>query len=442
MSKGERTRIKIRVRSAMAAQAKVEGRYLGGRPPYGYRVIDAGPHPNPAKAADGKRLKQLDPDPVTTPVVQRIFHEYLMGIGIYALAQRLSADGIPSPSAYDPDRNTHRCGLAWSKSAVRTILGNPRYTGYQVWNKQRKQESLIDVEDVALGHRTALAWNPREEWIFSDQQVHPALVSREIFQEVQLRLESRGPSSIGRTLRTRHHYALKGLMVCSACGRRMQGNWNHGRAHYRCRFPNEYAVGNKIDHPLTVYVREDAVLDPLDTWLAQAFAPHRIEQSLTALENAQPDDAPALEAARRAIAECERKLARHRAALEAGADPTLVVAWSQEVQQQRTLAEARLANLASHHGANRRMTRDDIHAMVDTLGGLLDVLHHADPADKAEVYRELGIRLTYHHTEHTVLAETRPTSSVCVVSVSEGDLRTNHTPDTRRLRNVKRCRLL
>jgi site-specific DNA recombinase len=385
-------------------------------------VVDAGPHPNPAKAAEGKRLKQLDPDPVTAPVVQWIFHEYLMGIGIYALAQRLTSDGIPSPSAYDPDRNTHRCGLAWSKGAVRTILGNPRYTGYQVWNKQRKQESLIDVEDVALEHRTALAWNPREEWIFSDQQVHPALVSREIFQEVQLRLGSRGPSSIGRTLRTRHHYALKGLMVCAACGRRMQGNWNHGRAHYRCRFPNEYAVGNNIDHPLTVYVRENAVLDPLDAWLAEAFAPHRIEQSLTALQNAQPDDAPAVEAARRAIAECERKFARHRAALEAGADPALVVACSQQVQQQRTAAQARPATLASHHGANRRRSRDDIHALVDTLGGLLDALRHADPADKAEVYRELGIRLTYHHTEHTVLAKTRPTSSVGVVSVSEEEL--------------------
>ncbi|MGH3340371.1 MAG: hypothetical protein ACRDPL_16300, partial [Propionibacteriaceae bacterium] len=191
-------------------------------------------------------------------------------------------------------------------------------------------------------------------------------------------------------------------------------------AHYRCRFPNEYAVGNKIDHPLTVYVREDMVLDPLDTWLAEAFAPPRIEQSLTSLEDAQPDDAPAVEAARRVIAECERKLARHRAALEAGADPALV-SWSREVQQQRTVAEARLANLASRRGANRRMSRDDIHAMVDTLGGLLDVLRHADPADKAEVYRELGVRLTYNHTEHTVLAETRPTSSVCVVSVSEGD---------------------
>jgi site-specific DNA recombinase len=420
MSKGERTRIKIRVRSAMAAQAQVEGRYLGGRPPYGYRVVDAGPHPNPAKAAEGKQLKRLEPDPVTTPVVQRIFHEYLMGTGIYALAQRLSANDIPSPSAYDPDRNKHRCGLAWSKSAIRTILRNPRYTGYQVWNKQRKQESLIDVEDVALGHRTTLTWNPREEWIFSDQQVHPALVSREIFQEVQLRLGSRGPTSTGRTLQTRHHYALKGLMVCAACGRRMQGNWNHGQAHYRCRFPNEYAVGNKIDHPLTVYVRENAVLDPLDTWLAQAFAPRQIQQSLTALQDAQPDDTPTVEATRRTIAECDRKLARHRAALEAGADPALVVAWSHQVQQQRTIAETRLVTLTNRHSTNRRMSRDDIHTLVHTLGGLLNALCHADPADKAEVYRELGVHLTYDHAERTVLAETRPTSSVCVVFVSEG----------------------
>jgi len=55
MSKGERNRIKIRVRSAMASQAATEGRFLGGRPPYGYRLADAGPHPNPTKALDGRR---------------------------------------------------------------------------------------------------------------------------------------------------------------------------------------------------------------------------------------------------------------------------------------------------------------------------------------------------------------------------------------------------
>ena len=53
MSKGERSRIKIRVRSAMASQAQIEGRFLGGRPPYGYRLVDVGPHPEPGEGGRG-----------------------------------------------------------------------------------------------------------------------------------------------------------------------------------------------------------------------------------------------------------------------------------------------------------------------------------------------------------------------------------------------------
>lgn len=41
-SKGERMRIKTRVRAAMRAQTAIQGRFLGGRPPYGYRLVDAG----------------------------------------------------------------------------------------------------------------------------------------------------------------------------------------------------------------------------------------------------------------------------------------------------------------------------------------------------------------------------------------------------------------
>ena len=50
-SKREITRTSIRVRTAMAVQTREQGRYLGGRPPYGYRLADAGPHPNKAHAA-------------------------------------------------------------------------------------------------------------------------------------------------------------------------------------------------------------------------------------------------------------------------------------------------------------------------------------------------------------------------------------------------------
>jgi sugar lactone lactonase YvrE len=47
-----------------------QGRYLGGRPPYGYRRGDAGPHPNKAHAAWGRRAHRLEPDPDTAPVVR------------------------------------------------------------------------------------------------------------------------------------------------------------------------------------------------------------------------------------------------------------------------------------------------------------------------------------------------------------------------------------
>ena len=72
----------------MAAQAQIEGRFLGGRPPYGYVIVDAGPHPNPAKAADAKRMHKLALDPEAAPVVQRIFAEFLA-----------AAASSPSPKA-------------------------------------------------------------------------------------------------------------------------------------------------------------------------------------------------------------------------------------------------------------------------------------------------------------------------------------------------------
>ena len=51
--------------------------------------------------------------------MERIFQEYASGRGLYAIAESLTGDGIPSPSAQDRARNPHRCGLAWSKAAIR-----------------------------------------------------------------------------------------------------------------------------------------------------------------------------------------------------------------------------------------------------------------------------------------------------------------------------------
>jgi hypothetical protein len=51
-------------------------------------------------------------------------------------------------------------------------LDNPRYAGRQVWNRQRKDEVLLDVADVAQGFVTKQRWNQPGQWIWSDRAVH------------------------------------------------------------------------------------------------------------------------------------------------------------------------------------------------------------------------------------------------------------------------------
>jgi len=121
-SKREITRTRIRVRAAMAAQTREQGRYLGGRPPYGYRLADAGPHPNKAHAAWGRRAHRLEPDPQTAPQVAWIFAQRLAGHSMARIARALNDTAVPCPSAADPERNPHRSGTAWTLHTVRAIL--------------------------------------------------------------------------------------------------------------------------------------------------------------------------------------------------------------------------------------------------------------------------------------------------------------------------------
>ena len=178
MSRAERNRTRLRVANAMRAHAQA-GRWLGGRPPYGYRIVDAGPHPNPSKAASGARLHQLAPDPETAPVVRRIFDMYLAGAGYKQIAAVLTNEGIPSPSAHDPKRNSHRPGHSWAMSAVRAILINPRYLGYQVSGRTKKKDVLLDPDVPALGHVTRQQWQQRDEWVTSTVQAYDAIVEEQ-----------------------------------------------------------------------------------------------------------------------------------------------------------------------------------------------------------------------------------------------------------------------
>ncbi|WP_433177286.1 recombinase family protein [Actinoallomurus sp. CA-150999] len=406
ISKGERNRIKIRVRTAMASIAQMEGRFLGGRPPYGYRLADAGPHPNPGKAAEGRRLHKLEPDPITADVVRRIFEEFLGRKGIYTVAEGLTRDGIPSPSAYDRKRNRHRSGIGWSKSAVRAILQNPRYTGRQVWNKQRKDEVLIDIDDVALGHTTKMRWNDTDQWIWSDKPAHEPLIDTDDFEFAQALLAAKGNRAVVREpRRASHPYVLRSLCHCGLCHRRMQGNWTNDAPYYRCRYPQEYALANGIDHPKSVYVREDEILEVLDEWLGGAFSPERLDETITILERSQgelPGQEAAEIVARQTLADCDRKLERHRAALEAGTDPKIVKQWIDEVNAQRAAAQAQLQAIDDRP---RRLSKEEIATMIDALADQIGGLRFATPKRKAEIYGNLGLKLTYKPHERIVRAE-------------------------------------
>jgi hypothetical protein len=106
-SKREITRTKIRVRTAMAAQARDQGRYLGGRPPYGYRLADAGPHSNRAHAAWGRRAWRLEPDPLTAPVVRWMLAHRRAGRAQPGPDHPAAGDLNPHGGEISPDRGNH-----------------------------------------------------------------------------------------------------------------------------------------------------------------------------------------------------------------------------------------------------------------------------------------------------------------------------------------------
>ncbi|MFC7530013.1 recombinase family protein [Actinoplanes sp. GCM10030250] len=156
---------RFRVRSAMAAQVREQGRHLGGRPPYGYQLVDAGPHPNKVYASWGRRQHRLEMDPITASNVRWIFARRLEGMSTAGIARVLNERRVLSPAAFDRARNPHREGAV---RTVAAILANPRFTGREVWNRQftDHREAVPGTGARALarygfGTRERNGWSPR-----------------------------------------------------------------------------------------------------------------------------------------------------------------------------------------------------------------------------------------------------------------------------------------
>jgi DNA invertase Pin-like site-specific DNA recombinase len=402
MSRAERNRTRLRVANAMRAHAQA-GRWLGGRPPYGYRIADAGPHTNPSKAASGARLHQLAPDPETAPVVRRIFDMYLAGAGYKQIAAVLTNEGIPSPSAHDPKRNSHRPGHSWAMSAVRAILVNPRYLGYQVSGRTKKKDVLLDPDVPALGHVTRQQWQQRDEWVTSTVQAYDAIVEAQIWHRVQALVASNTRTKAVTPSRRTHagvrrsdpsRYPLAGLVVCDACGKRLQGNTVRGYSLYRCRMSSDYASPLK-DHPPCLSVREDRLLAHIDQWLSKLFTPENIEATATSIVTADSEDRredPEVARARITLVESDRKLAKHLDGLEAGIPAEVIAPRIAATQREKAAAEA---VLASAPPTPQPLTLDEVIETLSMLRDLPELLGAIEQADRAALYQALGLHVTY-----------------------------------------------
>ncbi len=224
----------------------------------------------------------------------------------------------------------------------------------------------------------------------------------ETFERVQKLLSAKGRPAVERKpRRSPRAYVLRGLLHCGVCARRMEASWNNGRTHYRCKFPTEYALANKIEHPRTVYVREDHILGELDTWLCQVFAPVNLRRTVETLLEARDSEADrvAIETAKRTVDDCDRRMARYRTTLDAGGDPEEIGRWMAETRAERLKAEGSL------RAVNRKK---EVMGLIPRLAEMTEVLKAADPADRNDLYTQMGLHLTYEPSERVVVVEARP----------------------------------
>jgi site-specific DNA recombinase len=250
-----------------------------GKPPYGYRAKNFR-HPNPMKAAKGHTKSRLEPDGARGETVTQIaLWRYHEGLGYDTIAERLNQDLVLYPPPQPP--GGRRARGVWGKSSVFEILTNPKYTGYQVFNRRASRSRSGKVNDPA-------------KWVWSPEPVHEPLIPKWLYDELAARRAAKRGSRDGNSLNThpatRRTYVLRSMVV-HGCGRRMYGNHRHGSTYYMCNpaSNNRGRPDKHAGHEKAAYIREDAVLDAVSAFYAdRVFGPHR--RDLLAADLATVDD--------------------------------------------------------------------------------------------------------------------------------------------------------
>lgn len=153
-----------------------QGYWAGGPPPYGLErmLLDESRHPlhilqaGQRKSIQNQRVTLSVSESEEARIVTRIFDDFVeQGRSEGKIAQALNREGVLSPG-----------GIGWSKSSVRNILRNEKYTGAIVYN--RTTQKL----------KTPRRENPEEQWVRTPNSFE-GLIDVEVFAKAQQRLAQR-----------------------------------------------------------------------------------------------------------------------------------------------------------------------------------------------------------------------------------------------------------
>lgn len=240
MAGGESEKTSIRVKAAHT-QMTEDGKWRGGKCPYGYRLVHKG-----RVGKKNRPLFDLEIDETTAPIVQEVFDLVIrQGYGTLRVANMLN-EKYPSPDK------------VWTAQTVRSMLRNPVYTGRMHMNdtlsEPIKALRLVSDEDLAFGTYAIAKRITRK---YSGQRDA---------EDAEVPDGATKASQFGA-------YLLSGILYCAHCGKKLVGGYHtkqlpthaYHRPIYRCYNGAVYAKccdgprtysGRKVDEAVMSVVRQ------------------------------------------------------------------------------------------------------------------------------------------------------------------------------------------
>jgi site-specific DNA recombinase len=394
--------------------------YNIGKPCYGYKAKKIR-HPNPAKAEKGLTKTRLEPDGLRAETVTLIAKwRYHKQLGCDTIAERLNKDLDKYPPPEPPSKS--RARGAWSKSSVAELLKNPKYTGYQVYNRRARR---------SRGGRNKP--NPPELWVWSTEPSHEPLIPKWMFDAINTMHGGKAGSRDGADANvhryTRRTYRYRGRVVCH-CGRRMMG-YSHklGYTYYRC-WPTNNNRGRPdkhADHPRTVYVREEAITAVVEQAFSEfLFHPQRrnlLSEDLNEADaQAHRDRDERRTRLQRRVADLTRRQDNVLSQVE-DADPTDPFIQGlrrryNDLQAQRQRALDEMAALDADAAGPRHASEADLD-VLDALPHLALNLERAPDELQHRLFELTKLRIEVHYpTRQAIIKITIPRDELTTVSAT------------------------